>query len=154
VQLSQGNFALDDGGVRLELQTPLNVSEPVNLLVTVDINSRLARNFGILMAFSLLSFGLVKRLRRNRYVSGALTIVLVITLLALVSCGGQTVKQSITQPPVTKPNQPPQPNQPTVSTKQVNFQLTLESVEAIVPSTNTVNVIGLPIKGTTLTIFE
>ena len=138
VQLGQGKFNSDDGGLRLELTNPLNLSQPVNLLVTVDISSRLVLNFTILMAFGLFGLGIVRRFQHNRYLNRGLTFILVLTLLALVSCGGQTATG---------------PTQPTPS-KQETFQLTLESAEAIVPSSNTLNIIGLPITGTNLTVTE
>ena len=151
VQLAQGNFASDDGAVRLELTQPLNLSQPANLLVSVDVNSRLALGFSLFVAFGLLGLGMIKRVSRNNSANRFLNIILILSILTLVGCGGSTTKT-----PVTSPKQPAQTTQPTqpIISKQVSFQLTLESAEAIVPSSNALSIVGLPITGTDLTVTE
>ncbi len=120
--LAQGKFSADNGETTLTLTTPLTLSSSSKFLVAVDINSQLAA-LASLPLLGFAAFGFVKRKRIR-----ALLFVALVPLIMAASCGGE--------PPAN------------IRT----YQLSLSEIAVTTTSGASVEVTGLPIQGTALTI--
>lgn len=121
IVLAQGTFAADNAETTLTLASPQTLSSSAPLLVTVDINTKLA----VLSAFSLVGLGALSFIKRKRV--RALLLLFLVPLLMAQKCGDQ--------PPVPR-----------------TYQVVLKNMTATATSGTNLEVTGLPLEGTTLTV--
>ncbi len=120
--LAQGKFSADNGETTLTLTTPLTLSSSSQFLIAVDINTQLAA-LAALPLLGFAAFGFIKRKPMQ-----ALLFVTLISLIMATGCGEVTPAKTST------------------------YQLSLSEIAVTTTLGANVEVTGLPIQGTALTI--
>lgn len=149
--LARGQVTADNGSLRLQLDTPLEITQPIALLVAADIASTVhsaAATGGVLVALAMLA---LVRPTGHRPARLALPALLVGMVLMLAACGGGD--PAVAEPdPVPEAPAPAPPPPPVLLT----YRLQLTAIEATdtTSAAATLTVTALPLSGAQISVQQ